>query len=159
MIVASADTLTHVDLIWVEKRLQRWIRFGCVASTCIVDRQRSVASFTPDSIFGFVRWASNGYGTAVSRIDILRAVHPGEGYATVGFIRPGGEILLRASGWPQVERVLQAIDIIEALSIDPADVAPDHWHHVHNRIAAGQSPRAYTRERHSAWLKRRRTEP
>ena len=35
------------------------------------------------------------------------------------------------------------------------DAAPDHWRHVHNRIAAGQRPRDYTRERHRAWLKRR----
>ncbi|HET6184608.1 MAG TPA: DUF2840 domain-containing protein [Acetobacteraceae bacterium] len=30
------------------------------------------------------------------------------------------------SGWPKVERVLQAIDAIEALGVDPADVSPDY---------------------------------
>jgi hypothetical protein len=33
---------------------------------------------------------------------------------------------LRLSGWPKVERVLQLIDAVEVLGIDPADVAPDH---------------------------------
>jgi hypothetical protein len=34
-------------------------------------------------------------------------------------------------------------------------VAPEHWRHVHNRLAAGETPRPYTRERHRAWLLRR----
>jgi hypothetical protein len=40
----------------------------------------------------------------------LRAVGPGERYSTVPYVRPGGESLLRVSGWPKVEKVLQAID-------------------------------------------------
>jgi len=55
--------------------------------------------------------------------------------------------------------VLQAVDAIEALGVDPPDVAPDHWRHVHNRLAAGAVPHAYTRERHAAWLKRQRIKP
>jgi len=47
----------------------------------------------------------------------------------------------------------------QALGIDPADVAPEYWRHLHNRIAAGHEPRAYTREQHAAWLKRRSVTP
>ncbi len=159
MITVAADTLTYVDLIWIEKRLQRWIRFRRVASDQIIDRHRSVVAFAPGDLFAFVRWASNDFGTVVSRIDILRAVAPGEACSTVGFVRPGGESLLRVYGWPKVERVLQAIDAIEALCVDPADVAPDHWRHIHNRLTAGAVPHAYTRERHAAWLKRQRIAP
>ena len=36
-----------------------------------------------------------------------------------------------------------------------ADVAPDHWRHIHNRPAAGEQPRPYTLARHKAWLLRR----
>ena len=159
MIAVAADTLTYVDLIWIEKRLQRWIRFGRVASDQIIDLHRSVVAFAPGDVFAFVRWASNDFGTVVSRIDILRAVSPGEACSRVGFVRPGGESLLRIYGWPKVERVLQAIDAIEALGIDPVDVAPDHWRHVHNRLMAAALPHAYTRERHAAWLKRQRIAP
>jgi hypothetical protein len=91
----------------------------------------------------------------VSRIDILRAVKPGERYSTVPYVRPGGESLLRLSGWPKVEKALQAIDIVDALGIDPADAAPDHWRHVHNRLSVNEKPRPYTRSRHQAWLHRR----
>jgi hypothetical protein len=81
---------------------------------------------------------------------------PGEPYSTAPNVRPGGQILLRISGWPKVERVLQAIDVVEQLGIDPADAYPDHWPNVHTRLSAGAAPRPYLRQRHEAWLKRRR---
>jgi hypothetical protein len=148
--------LTLVELLWLKKRIENWIRFGRIAEEHVLDRQRRIVSFAPDSIFAFVRWASNDYGTVVSRIDILRAVRPGERYLTVPYVRPGGESLVRLSGWPKVEKVLQAIDAIEALEIDPADVAPEHWRHIHNRLSVGEQPRPYTRSRHQAWLHRRK---
>lgn len=153
-----ADTLTHVELTWIAKRIENSIRFGCVAQEQILDRSRRIVSFAPNSIFAFVRWASNDFGTVVSRIDIVRAVEPSEAHQTLPFVRPGGEILLRADGWPKVEKVLQHIDAVEAIGINGADVAPDHWRHVHNRLIAGHTPRAYTQERHQAWLKRRECE-
>jgi len=152
-------TLTHVELTWIEKKIEHWLRFGRRAEEKILDRRRSIVSFTPNSIFAFVRWASNDYGTIISRMDIVRAVETGERCQTLPFVRPGGEILLRVDSWPKVERVLRAIDTIEALGIDPADVAPEYWRHLHNRLAAGHQPRAYTREQHAAWLKRRSVTP
>src|SRR5579863_1000020 len=152
----TVSDLTTVELLWLEKRIENRIRFGRAVSESILDRNRRILSFAPGSIFAFVRWASNDFGTVVSRIDILRAVMPGEGFSTVPHVRPGGEILLRLSGWPKVERVLQAIDTVEQLGIDAADACPDHWRHVHNRLTAGEEPRPYLRERHAAWLKRRR---
>jgi hypothetical protein len=151
--------LTHVELTWIEKKIEHWLRFGRRAEEKILDRRRSISSFASDSIFGFVRWASNDYGTVVSRMDIVRAVEAGERYQTLPYVRPGGEILLRVDSWPKVERVLQAIDAIEALGVDPVDVAPDYWRHLHNRIVAGHAFRAYTREQHDAWLKRRSVAP
>jgi hypothetical protein len=147
--------LTHVELTWIEKKIEHWLRFGRRAEEKILDRRRSISSFKPGSIFAFVRWASNYYGTVISRMDIVRAIEPGARFQTLPFVRPGGEILLRVDSWPKVERVLQAIDAVEALDIDPADAAPEYWRHLHNRLAAGHEPRPYTREQHAAWLKRR----
>ena len=153
--IAPIDTLTHVELIWLEKQIEHWIRFGRDVAEQIVDRRQRILCFAPGSIFAFVRWAANDYGTVVSRIDILRAIAPGEAYSTVGSVRPGGDILLHISGWPNVERVFQAIDAVEQLGVEPADACPDHWRHIHNRLAAGDTPRPYTREQHRAWLLRR----
>jgi hypothetical protein len=148
--------LTHVELLWLKKRIENWIRFGRIAEEHLLDRQRRAVSFAPGSIFAFVRWASNDHGTVVSRIDLLRAVGQGERYSTVPYMRPGGESLLRLSTWPRVGKALQAIDAIEALGIDPAGAAPDHWRHIHNRLSVGEQPRPYTRGRHRAWLHKRR---
>ena len=150
------QTQTHVELIWVEGKIEYWIRFGRVAKEQILDRHRRIVSFAPGSVFALVRWRSNDYGTILSRIDILRAVNPNEPHQTLPCVRPGAESLLRLTGWPKVQQVLQATDAIDALGIDPADVAQDYWRHVHNRIAAGQTPRVYTIARHAAWIKRRR---
>ena len=153
---AGASDLTTVELLWLEKRIENRVRFGRPVSEKIVDRNRRLLSFAPGSIFAFVRWTSNDFGTVLSRIDILRAATPGQHYSTVPWITPGGESLLRLSGWPKVERVLQLIDVVEAIRIDPADAAPDYWHHIHNRLSVNETPRPYTRSRHQAWLHRRR---
>lgn len=147
---------TLVELTWREKRIDHRIRFGRIVGEQRLDHHRRIVSFAPGTIFAFVRWAANEYGTIISRIDIVRSVGTGEPYQTLPFVRPGGDILLKVEGWPKVERVLQMIDTIEAAGIDAADVSPDHWRHVHNRMTAGQPPRPYTIDHHKAFLLRRR---
>ena len=153
------DRLTHVELTWLAKRVEQRIRFGRPVASLRLDRHRRCVSFGPNAVFAVVRWAGNSYGTVSSEIDILRAFLPGECCTTASFVRPSGEVLLSIKGWPKVERVLQAIDAVEALGIDPADAAPDHWRHVHNRLTVGERPRTYALARHHAWLKRRRIAP
>ncbi|SDN39809.1 DUF2840 domain-containing protein [Afipia sp. GAS231] len=148
--------LTEVELLWLEKRIENRIRFGRAVEEKVLDGRRRVMLFAPGSIFAFVRWTSTDFGAAISRIDVLRAVAPGRRCSTVPYVQPGGEILLRLSGWSKVERVLQLIDVVEALDINPADAAPDYWHHVHNRLSVNENPRSYTRARHQAWLHRQR---
>jgi hypothetical protein len=154
-----APFTTLVDLTWRQKKIEHWIRFGRKSYEQILDRHRSVVGFAPDSIFAFVRWAANDFGTVISRIDIIRAVHRGEPFQTLPFVRPGGEILVKVESWPTVERVLQHIDAIGSIGIDPADVDPDHWRNVHHYLRAGEQPVAYTPSRHRAWLMRRRVGP
>ncbi len=156
---AEPDPLTRVELTWVQKKIEHWIRFGNPVETKVLDRKRRIVSFAPGCIFAYVRWASNDFGTIISRIDIVRAVRRGEAYQTLPFVRPGGDILLKVDSWPKVEIVLRTIDAIETLGIDPAGVAPDYWRHVHNCLAVGETPKAYTAQRHKAWLLRRKTAP
>lgn len=148
--------LTHVELYFERKQVEHWIRFGHPVLDHRIDRKRRVVSFEAASIFAFVRWMSNGYGTLISRIDIVRAVNAGEPYQTLPFVTPGGDILLRIHGWPKVEMVLKAIDAVETLGIDPASASPDYWRHLHNRLTVNQPYRLYSTEQHRAWLRRRR---
>jgi hypothetical protein len=152
----SDDDLTRIHLTWIKGRMEHWLRFGRHVHETIVDRNQRILTFQPGSIVAFVRWASNDFGTVQSRIDILKTVPEGAAYQTIPFVRPGGELILRLHGWPVVERVLQAIDAIEASGIDPACVAPDHWRHVHNRLAVRHAPRPYTAAQHRAWILRER---
>ena len=106
--LASQSRLTEVELTWIEKKLEHWIRFGRIAQDRILTRRTRVVSFRPGAIFAFVRWTANDYGTITSRIDVVRAVSPGEPYTTLPFVRPGGDILLHIESWPKVSQVLAA---------------------------------------------------
>ena len=83
------------------------------------------------------------------------AKHAGVSHMTVSRVLNGHPNIRESTR----ERVLQAIDAVEAIGVDTDKAAPDHWRHVHNRLRVGQEPRAYTRARHRAWLLRRRAQP
>lgn len=145
---------TDVELIWLEGQIERWVRFGRPVAERFIDRRRRVLSFAPGSVACLVRWQSGDHGTVVSRIDILRAVRPGEAFTTLPHATPGAELLLHIEGWARVQKVLEAVDAVEQAGVDPVDAAPDHWTHVAARVSAGEPPRAYHRLRHRAWLSR-----
>ncbi|WP_423206852.1 DUF2840 domain-containing protein [Paracoccus yeei] len=153
------SSITWVDLTFQRRRVERWIRFGHSCREQVIDRQRRRVGFASGAIFACVHWAGSEHGTVAARLVILRAVFRTEPFQTLSFVHPGAEILLQLDGWPRVKRTLEIMDAIEALGIDLTAVAPDHWRHVHNRLAAGQSPSVYSSVRHAAWLARRRIWP
>lgn len=152
---SASSNRTMVELTWRKDHIEQDIRFGRIAEEQRVDRHRRVVAFDPGAVFAFARWAALDGGMIVARIDILRAVAQGEAYQTVPLVHPGGDILLRIHRWRKVAKVLDAIDAIEALGIDPADAAFDYWRHIHNRLTVNEPFSAYSRERHRAWLLRR----
>jgi hypothetical protein len=151
----SPAGLTRLDLIWREGQVEHWLRFGRAAEEVILDRHRRRLGFVPDALFARVRWAANDVGTVLSRLDIVRCVAAGEPYATAPGVTPGGDLLLRVSGWPTVRRALALIDAVEALGVPPAEAAPDYWRHVHHRLAGRTAPEPYTLARHQAFCLRR----
>ena len=153
--VCREGNLTFVELTWKEGQIEQWVRFGHPVSEERIDHHRRRFGFAPGTIFGVNRWAANAYGTVLSRFDILQAPTPGTPMQTLPYLQPGGTLLLSTHGWPKVERVLRAIDAIEALGIDSADASTDYWRHLHNRLATAQPAHSYTRLQHRARLKRR----
>jgi hypothetical protein len=152
--MTEPSPITTVELVFYRDRIERWLRFGHDVGERILDRRRRLLLFAPGAVFAFVRWEGNGHGTVLSRIDILRACRAGEVMSAVPGVVPGGEILLRLSGWSRVKRVLDLIAAIEGSSINPVEVSPDYWRHVHNRIMTGQQPRRYQSDQHEASLRR-----
>ena len=90
-LASSRTGVTEVELTWVEGRLEQWIRFGRVAAERIMSRSTKVVAFRPGAIFAFVRWTSNDYGTVHSSIAIIAAATAQAPYATLPFVRPGGD--------------------------------------------------------------------
>jgi hypothetical protein len=152
----SSPQPIEVDLTWIAGKIEHRIVFGRSFAERTTDPQHRTISFAPGNIFGVMRWASSDYGLTAVRLEILRAPKPSERGTRVPFVHPAVEILLRASGWADVQRAIRIIDAVQAAKIDPADAAPDYWLHVGNRLAAAERPRPYTRARHLVWLLRRR---
>src|SRR3546814_3566189 len=122
----SSDVCSS-DLIRIERRIEHWTRFGRIAAERIVSRKTRMVSFRPDAVFSLVRWTSNDYGTIHSRIDLLRAVMPGEGYTPAPFVQPGGELYLSLQGWPKLRAVPAATHAVDAAGAAPFDAPPDPW--------------------------------
>jgi Protein of unknown function (DUF2840) len=153
--LSDGQPMTRVTLFWRKGDREDWLKFGKPAAQQIISRSERTESYAAGQVFGLVRWVSNQYGTARSAFDIVRAVTAGEAVTPVAQVDPGGDVLLSVRGWPKVAQVFRLIDAIEALGIDPCNVAPDHWRHIHSRLAAHELPRGYSLERHQAWLQRK----
>lgn len=60
---------------------------------------------------------------------------------------------------PAIAGAFAVIDALEAAGFAPAAIAPDHWRHVHNRLAINAAVRAYGWEQDRAWRARRAMVP
>ena len=147
---ASAPPLTRVAILFVADRANDWLRFGKPVSERIIDRRRAVACFAAGSIFGYVRWRANGFGTELWRAYALRAGAPGDALQTIPGIAPAAEILVSTSGDARVKRLLGLIDALEARDLAPETVPESYWRVVQNRLAAGARLRVYSAAEHAA---------
>lgn len=144
----------RVSLAFVEHRVNVWLRFGQPVRETVLDRWRRVAIFEPNAVCCRVKWIGNDYGTALWQLMVLQAPMPFEGTQRIAGVAPCARILLRVDGEQQVKVLLEVIDAIEALGIDPAAVAVTYWRTVGNRLAARQPLPDYTTERHAAHIAR-----
>ena len=150
---ASGTPLTRVSLAYVERRINLYLRFGQPLRELRLDRWRRCASFAPGAVFCRVRWECNDYGTTRWQLMVLQACTPGERMQRIAGIRPGAHLLLCVEGEARLQAVLQRIDAIEALAIEPSQAAPVYWSMLGNRLAARQPLPAYGAVRHAAWLR------
>ena len=144
--------LTRVALAFVEQRINLYLRFGEPARTVQLDRWRRSAVFLPASILCRIRWESNDYGTTRWQLMVMQGCTPLDAVQRIPGVQPGARILLHAEGEQKVHAVLERIDAIEALDIDPIDVSPAYWRTLGNRLAVRLPLPDYNAERHAAWL-------
>ncbi len=147
--------LTEVEIHFLHDVLNHRLRFGHPVREAYLDRRRAQAWFAPDALFGYIHWRNGPFGSALWRLYVLRAGAPGETLSRVPACVPAAEILLRLDGGRKVRPALLIIDDLEARGFDPAEIAPDYWRHVQNRLVAGGTVRPYGAEQHAAWLRRR----
>lgn len=148
----NATPLTRVSLVFVEERINIYLRFGRPVREQQLDRWWRCANFLPGARFARIRWEGNNYGTTRWQLMVLQACTPRDAMQRIDGIRPGAHILLHAEGERGVQAVLAQMDAIEALGMDPADVSPAYWRALGNRLAARMSLPVYTDARHAAWL-------
>lgn len=137
-------SLTRATVLFVDGKVNDRVRFGRPATERIFDRRCRVELFAPASVFGYVQWRANRFGTELWRFWVLRAGAPGERLETVPGVAPGAHILLSLAGEARVTRALELIDAIEAQGLDPTTVPESYWRTAQNRLAAGTACRVYS---------------
>lgn len=149
---AGAAPLTRVSLVYVEQRIDLYLRFGEPTRTIRLDRWRRVAVFPPGASFCRIRWHANDYGTTRWQLMVMQACTPLDAAQRIPGVLPGARLLLHAEGELIVRAVLAQIDAIEALGIAATDVSPAYWRTLGNRLTARLPIPEYSAERHAAWL-------
>lgn len=153
-----ASALTDVDLTWIEGRLEQQLRFGRAVAERSGGPHKRIVSFRPGSTFSLIGCTVNDLGRIFWSLAIVTAVAPGAPIATHFGIAPGGDILVSLGDLDEIRAVCREIDMIEASGIDLCDVSPDHWRQIGSQLAVRLPFRAYSADRHAAWLRRRELE-
>src|SRR5690606_20921800 len=81
--------LPRVSLLYIEQRINLYLRFGCPLRVHQIDRWRRCAVFSPAQLFCRIRWESNDYGTTRWQLIVLRSGRPEERMQRVRGVRPG----------------------------------------------------------------------
>jgi len=134
-------THTLVQLHFVRGLINHRLRFGQADVITKLDKYRSIAAMPAGSIFGYIRWRANEYGTIDWRVYVLKA--QGNGYISdIAGVRPAVKILLSALGKPAAQRCLKALDKLEKQSGGSLEtVAESYWPIFNNALLLRKPPR------------------
>ena len=139
-------TYTVVQLHFVRGLINHRLRFGQPSFISKLDKYRSLASFSTGSIFGYIRWRANEYGTQDWRVYVLKA--QSEGYLSqVTGVAPAVKSLLSVQGKPAVKRCLMALDKLERQAGGSLeDVSESYWPCFNNALLLRNEPRKLQRD-------------
>ena len=149
----------EVDLTWVAGRMEHRIVFGKSLAEHVTEPHRKTVTFAHASIFAVMRWAASDLGLTVARLEVMRGTATPSWGTRVPFVRPAVDLLMRVSGWSDVQRGIRLIDAIQ-----------DRQNRSHRRRAGilaacrqsargRRAARGSTPGRHMAWQLRQRISP
>ena len=147
-----SEFLTRTEIEFYPEFANHWLRFGEPDHEFDLDRRRAVAFFKPAKLFGYVRWLANAYGTQSWQFAVILTGQPEDRISLFAGIRPGGHILLHATGKAKVKRSLELIDELEGAGFEPENISHAYLRHAHNRVAVGQPVRPYSSAQHAAYI-------
>lgn len=150
----SSD-LTRVEILSLQDRAHHYTRFGRPVRKVTMPLYRGYEYYNPGHMIGYVRWQAGEYGSRLWRFMILMTLSHDDqdNIQEVPGIMPGARLLLNLEGAIKVRKALCAIDQIEQLGLDPADISPAYYGHLHQRITANRRYHRYTMEQHKSFLK------
>lgn len=149
--VTHDTPLTRVSLSLVEHRIRLALRFGHPLRVLRLSTGWRCAVFQLEAVFCRTHWACLDDSSERWQLMVLQACMPWHGMRRIAGIQPGAQLLLHAQGEQSVQSVLQQIDAIEALGIDPVAVSPVYWRSLGEHLVARQSLPAYTVAQHVAY--------
>jgi hypothetical protein len=147
--VTNDTPLTRVSLAFIAHRIDLSLRFGHPMRELPMGSGWRCAVFLPGAVFCRTHWACLDDGSVRWQLMVLQACTPWDGMRRIAGIQPGAHLILHAQGAQDVQSVLQQIDAIEALDIDPVTVSPAYWRTLGEHLAAQRPLPAYTAALHA----------
>lgn len=131
-------TLTQIHFVRV--MINHRLKFGKPVSVTKLDKYRSLAAFPLGSIFGYIRWRANEYGTQDWRVYVLKAQATGY-ISKVAGVTPAVRILVSVQGKPAVKRCLTALDALEKQAGGSLESIPEcYWSGFNNSLLLRKAP-------------------
>lgn len=136
---------TLVQLHFVRGMINHRLRFGQPEAKTKLDKYRSLASFCDGSVFGYIRWRANAYGTIDWRVFVVKAQSDGV-LSQVAGITPAVKILVSVQGKPAVKRSFTALDKLEKQAGGRLENVPEsYWPQFNNALLLRRTPRQLPR--------------
>jgi len=134
-----------IQLHLVKGIINHRLRFGEPSDVLRLDKYRSIATMPVGSIFGYIRWKANEFGTIDWRVYVLKAQHSGF-LSEIKGVTPAVKILVGAQGKLAAKRCLKALDTLEAQASGKLETVPEsYWSVFNNALLLRKSPRALPR--------------
>jgi hypothetical protein len=136
---------TVVQLHFVKGVINHRLRFGKPINKTKLDKYRSIAVMPTGSLFGYIRWQANEYGTIDWRVYVLKAQESGYISEVIG-ITPAVKVLVSVQGKAAVKRCLEALDALEMQSGGSLESVPEsYWSVFNNALLLRKTPRELPR--------------